>query len=1193
MPSRGELISAGFAGLAGILDTSSEDDDARIDGESPSGSVQGLIATVAAGAGAGKEVQVVGAKFPSGDNAAADTAVNSNDVLASLHPAGELFLDVSSSRPVEGANRKGASSCRQHMPAGSPSPSTSTHAIPSGHLSSASLLCHSMPDNQPSNAGNPISRMAVPGEPSTNKSLATGIMRPINHADHDQHQMLPSAIPQATLDRRGPQASSSTRLPIFDSDSEEDISGLQVSQTRNTEAMKPDDASLSHPECKGPTGAQARSNSHSPADGESNANITAKYVPPGSGIVDAARVQATSRCSTPVHGRRAPMDATALSSVQATNIEHEDAGMNFGMTDDMLLPPAENGAAVDRVSDRSKTPDPSRAMLPTVPPKTQNGPSQTSSSLKARRPTVTLAPVSVRSDRPAHEAALKAKPTSCTDHAPVAEPQSAPVRALRSIATPAEQLRQKDENITFLLAKVQTLESQVAAHQANAAAQVASATQSARAAAAIEHESMKAALAQAKQDLVAAKGHASTREAVLQKQLRELQLALSTAADEAATTVAHARDQAARDVRDADSRARLRIDAELASRKSQLEAEAAAVKEERALLDRNRQSTETLASLSARVEVASSAAIQREERLAARLEADLHERERRCQQREVAVSQREAAIASAEQDGDVMRKQLFELSAKAQAAASQDAVAAAEDRRRLQHDAARLDAAVSALELQRKEIAAGIDMERQTLQATRTARDEERTRFMQEVTEERRRLAEERTAAWADMDRIHSEAAQAQRKVVELEAQSAAALLEMSKARDSKAQADMDAQQAKAQLRMQQKQLEADQIAVESERIALLNDSQMLHTSTQQLRELRDGVAEEKKQVVTAMQQLEESRHAIRAEQAAAEAQAAAAVAAERKLDELRIKLSEKRSQLSTETVKHGRIQAAWHVLQEQVQKQLCEWNDQQQFLPKFAVMWDILVTAEDGQVVTAVPHPQATDKKHTEFQTHKDETGQHDTGKENVKQEQMAFLTQKLSVLESIIKKRRSAPQQHDANMKFMADMRTRHRELGISETLAWGRQNHAPVFPVNHLSSSHIVLQHPSPMQTPKQPPNLGLAAAHGASAPVRPASSHPSPAAPVDWKLPAFPAHPVPAQHAANATTQRNSSLPTGFVPLQPVSTTEDSFSYRGSLEQSRASKQQSPSASHNVTESATSQDNGPQNHQGSPGTESCRN
>lgn len=75
----------------------------------------------------------------------------------------------------------------------------------------------------------------------------------------------------------------------------------------------------------------------------------------------------------------------------------------------------------------------------------------------------------------------------------------------------------------------------------------------------------------------------------------------------------------------------MRIDAELAEQKVQLEAEAAALKEERALLERNRQSAEMLSSLSARVEVASNAAIQREERLANRLDADLHERERRCE----------------------------------------------------------------------------------------------------------------------------------------------------------------------------------------------------------------------------------------------------------------------------------------------------------------------------------------------------------------------------------------------------------------------------------------------------------------------------------------------------------------------------------------------------------------------------------
>lgn len=108
-----------------------------------------------------------------------------------------------------------------------------------------------------------------------------------------------------------------------------------------------------------------------------------------------------------------------------------------------------------------------------------------------------------------------------------------------------------------------------------------------------------------------------------------MQLALSSAADDASAEVARVRDQAARDILDADSRARARIDAQMSEQKAQLAAEMAAMKEERALLDRNQRATEILSSLSAQVEIASSAAIQREERLASRLEADLNERERR------------------------------------------------------------------------------------------------------------------------------------------------------------------------------------------------------------------------------------------------------------------------------------------------------------------------------------------------------------------------------------------------------------------------------------------------------------------------------------------------------------------------------------------------------------------------------------
>lgn len=110
-----------------------------------------------------------------------------------------------------------------------------------------------------------------------------------------------------------------------------------------------------------------------------------------------------------------------------------------------------------------------------------------------------------------------------------------------------------------------------------------------------------------------------------------------------------------------------------------------------------------------------------------------------------------------------------------------------------------------------------------------------------------------------------------------------------------------------------------------------------------------------------------------------------------------------------------------------------------------------------------------------------------------------------------------------------------------GISVCLAC-RQTHVPVFPVHNVSSSQTIIQHPSPMQTQTQPPNLGLAAVRVSSAPATAADCHQSLAAPTDWTLSAVPANPVTTQHAIRATNQRTSSLPTGFVPLQPVSTTE---------------------------------------------------
>lgn len=87
---------------------------------------------------------------------------------------------------------------------------------------------------------------------------------------------------------------------------------------------------------------------------------------------------------------------------------------------------------------------------------------------------------------------------------------------LRSITTPAEQLRLKDEQITMLTAQVHALEKEVHEHQAEIAAQVTAAAEAERSATFTELEHLKVAVAQAKQDLQLAKDTTARREAALQ-----------------------------------------------------------------------------------------------------------------------------------------------------------------------------------------------------------------------------------------------------------------------------------------------------------------------------------------------------------------------------------------------------------------------------------------------------------------------------------------------------------------------------------------------------------------------------------------------------------------------------------------------------------------------------------------------------
>lgn len=114
--------------------------------------------------------------------------------------------------------------------------------------------------------------------------------------------------------------------------------------------------------------------------------------------------------------------------------------------------------------------------------------------------------------------------------------------------------------------------------------------------------------------------------------------------------------------------------------------------------------------------------------------------------------------------------------------------------------------------------------------------------------------------------------------------------------------------------------------------------------------------------------------------------------------------------------VQHGRVQAAWHSLREQIQQQLRDWSRESQTLPSLAALWDVLVCTEDGQTIKAVPqiqHVPNPSNAHSTLITGVETLHRPIVGKENVNTDEMSFLTQKIAVLESIITKRRSMPQQ------------------------------------------------------------------------------------------------------------------------------------------------------------------------------------
>ena len=51
-----------------------------------------------------------------------------------------------------------------------------------------------------------------------------------------------------------------------------------------------------------------------------------------------------------------------------------------------------------------------------------------------------------------------------------------------------------------------------------------------------------------------------------------------------------------------------------------------------------------------------------------------------------------------------------------------------------------------------------------------------------------------------------------------------------------------------------------------------------------------------------------------------------------------------------------GRARKHWHVLRAEVQAQLQQWTNSNQDLPDLAVLWDVIVSDQDGVELKTVP---------------------------------------------------------------------------------------------------------------------------------------------------------------------------------------------------------------------------------------------
>lgn len=222
-------------------------------------------------------------------NAFAATDVDNGDTLLDFNPATFLTPAVSPSRPV-----------------GSLLPSKARHGTSHRQASPPFLPRSRAPDRVQQHATDSNSME----DSAATKLPSSPVVAPARSPEAHNGDQFTAAISKSPPNRRGantPQA----RLPIFDSDSDEEHTVLQTTQPESSKPLNAvDHETHQHAAIEDKRQESARSRDHTPVHDVLHSADKKHSTLTGSAAVDAAGLKPRSRSSTPVHGRRGPGDIT-------------------------------------------------------------------------------------------------------------------------------------------------------------------------------------------------------------------------------------------------------------------------------------------------------------------------------------------------------------------------------------------------------------------------------------------------------------------------------------------------------------------------------------------------------------------------------------------------------------------------------------------------------------------------------------------------------------------------------------------------------------------------------------------------------------------------------------------------------------------------------------------------------------------